>query len=96
MAWHRDHAEIPVFVLALYLAFIFNVPKYMENRKPFELRPILAVWNLSLAVFSAIGAYRMIPFLWQGFNERGLQYVFFYLCNVMTKFNANSLGSQRM
>lgn len=73
MHWHRDHLEIPVFVLAAYLAFIYQVPKYMQNKKAFEFKPLLAVWNLSLALFSFIGASHCLPVLWKAFTVHGFR-----------------------
>lgn len=47
--WHRDHAEIPIVAVSLYLVFIFGVPNLMKNRKEFDLKFLFTVWNLALA-----------------------------------------------
>jgi hypothetical protein len=74
MAWHRDHLEVPVFALAGYLAFIFQVPKYMQNREAFSFKPLMAVWNLSLAAFSIVGAAHCLPVVWNAVIEQGFRY----------------------
>lgn len=74
MQWHRDHLEIPIFVVAAYLAFVFRVPEMMSNKQAFSLKPILAIWNLSLAVFSIVGAYQVVPYLYRHLAEYGFQY----------------------
>lgn len=44
---------IPAITIPCYLAFVYFGPKLMKNRKPFELRRLLQLWNLFLAVLSA-------------------------------------------
>lgn len=47
--WHRDHAEIPIIAVSLYLVFIFGVPSLMKNRKEFNLKTAFTIWNLLLS-----------------------------------------------
>lgn len=68
--WERDWQEVPnrcrtVFPWwlsyvgsAVYLVCLYFGTKAMENRKPFDLKGLLAGWNLLLAVFSFIGMIR--------------------------------------
>lgn len=56
----RDNAWFPLTLVSLYMLFIFIGPKVMKNRKPFDLKPALAFWNLFLSLFSAIGAVRIL------------------------------------
>ena len=46
---------------AVYLIVIFCGRSLMTKRPRFELRTPLVIWNLTLAVFSALGALRTIP-----------------------------------
>lgn len=40
-------------ILSIYLIFVLKLgPKLMENRKAFELKSILIVFNASLVIFS--------------------------------------------
>lgn len=54
--WHYS-----VYAAVAYLILIYVFKKFMENRKPFELRGPLIAWNGFLAVFSILGAYRAVP-----------------------------------
>eukprot|EP01004_Peranema_trichophorum_P006160 NODE_4994_length_1083_cov_43.043750_g4441_i0.p1 GENE.NODE_4994_length_1083_cov_43.043750_g4441_i0~~NODE_4994_length_1083_cov_43.043750_g4441_i0.p1 ORF type:complete len:296 (+),score=29.19 NODE_4994_length_1083_cov_43.043750_g4441_i0:34-921(+) len=68
----RDHTDIPVFAVALYLFIIFYTPSLIQ--KPIRLRVPFALWNLFLAIFSIIGAIHHIPTLIQGVHQHGLIY----------------------
>jgi len=52
---------IPIITIALYGILIIYGQNYFRNRKPWNLRNALAMWNLLLAVFSFIGAFRLVP-----------------------------------
>ena len=41
----------------------------MDGRKRFELRRLLALWNIGLSVFSLVGAIRLIPEMFRILNE---------------------------
>lgn len=42
-----------LIILTIYLMFVLKLgPKFMENRKAFELKSLLIVFNASLVVFS--------------------------------------------
>ncbi|CAD6194060.1 unnamed protein product [Caenorhabditis auriculariae] len=45
--------------LAIAYVIVTNVlQRFMENRKPLNIRPLLILWNGSLAVFSILGTWR--------------------------------------
>ena len=46
---------------ALYLVSIFSVQSLMKSRKPYNLRRMLTMWNVGLAMFSFIGAVACLP-----------------------------------
>ena len=48
-------------ISAIYVAAIFGLQRYMRHRPPLNLRPALVAWSAFLAVFSIIGACRLIP-----------------------------------
>jgi len=60
MVYHNSHLELPVFAVSMYLVFIFYVPDTVR-KGGYNLKSIMAVWNLFLAVFSIIGATRLVP-----------------------------------
>lgn len=57
----RDNPIVPVVATALYLLMVFGGQAIMANRKPFNLKKLTAWWNLFLALFSIIGAVRVVP-----------------------------------
>jgi hypothetical protein len=54
------HPEIPIGCVAAYLLFCYFGRKYMEDKKAFNLRMPLALWNASLCLFSFIGMCRTV------------------------------------
>ncbi|XP_015791962.1 elongation of very long chain fatty acids protein 6 [Tetranychus urticae] len=59
--WMRGHWQTAFYWIALYLVMVFGGQAYMSNRQPFKLRPLLILWNTSLAIFSILGTIRMMP-----------------------------------
>lgn len=61
LEWMRYHSMIPVYAVILY-GVLITVGQYaMRNREPFNLRRLMAFWNLALSVFSWIGMFRTLP-----------------------------------
>ena len=54
---------LPVAAILLYGIFIKVGRAYFHNRQPLSWRTTLAMWNLSLSVFSFIGFTRVAPHL---------------------------------
>ncbi|KAI1300137.1 putative fatty acid elongation protein 3 [Halotydeus destructor] len=48
------------YVLLAYLVVVFSLKTIMANRKPFELKGPLILWNTSLALFSLFGSIRTV------------------------------------
>lgn len=61
LKWFHHFRVNSFFFAAAYLAFVFIGPKWMAQRKPYELRGPLICWNIAIAVFSTLGALRTIP-----------------------------------
>lgn len=57
----RRNYWIAPFAAVLYLVFVWLGPKYMQNRKPYNLIKPLRLWNLLLTVFSVMGSLRLVP-----------------------------------
>jgi len=53
----REHMEVPIIATVFYLVMVFGIKHLMKDRKPFDLKYPLVLWNMSLAIFSMIGAY---------------------------------------
>ena len=52
--WFMMQSPIPTIILViLYLVIVYIGPKLMKNREPFDLKPILIVYNSSLVALSA-------------------------------------------
>lgn len=64
---------------AAYLLIILVGGRLMRSGGPrLELRSLLVLWNLGLALFSMAGAYRMLPELYHVLTNFGLDYS---ICN---------------
>mmetsp|Transcript_27756 Transcript_27756/g.36379 ORF Transcript_27756/g.36379 Transcript_27756/m.36379 type:complete len:288 (+) Transcript_27756:144-1007(+) len=72
--WIWKRHEVPIIAVIIYLLFCYFGLKIMKEKKPFDLKLLLALWNLGLSAFSAIGMIRTVPHLaWllyhHGFND---------------------------
>eukprot|EP00954_Amorphochlora_amoebiformis_P004931 387316-Amorphochlora_amoeboformis.AAC.2 len=69
----RSHSDIPIFIVAMYLFVIFVAPGWLvkEGRK---MRKRFAFWNLLLAIFSFIGASRVVPVLYNACMAKGFKF----------------------
>ncbi|CAD1480962.1 unnamed protein product, partial [Heterotrigona itama] len=51
-AWMKDHFPNCFYYCAIYVFLIFCGRRYMSNRSKLELRGLLALWSISLALLS--------------------------------------------
>ena len=58
----------------IYIFVIFVGKAYMNNKPKYELRSTLALWNILLALFSTIGAIRVLPELIFSLKNYGFDY----------------------
>lgn len=56
----REHWELPVGAVVLYLIFCFGGKRVMDNFNAFDLRLPLAGWNAFLCCFSFLGMCRTV------------------------------------
>lgn len=70
--WHYS-----VFIAIAYLISIFSLQRWMRNRKPYDLKISLAIWNIILATFSTFGCFRLAEEYFYVFNERSFQVLYF-------------------
>jgi hypothetical protein len=61
------HPMVPIIAVALYGVFIVAGRKYFEKRPAWNWRTSMALWNLGLSLFSAVGFCRVLPQLVHGF-----------------------------
>lgn len=66
--WGGPHAAV-IYLILLYLG-----QKFMEQRKPFDLKTPLAMWNLFLAIYSFCGLIRVVPHLCLMLYHFGFEY----------------------
>ena len=57
--WLASHHYIHILASLIYIIIVFTGQAVMKNRRPLSLKPILFLWNTSLAIFSILGAIRM-------------------------------------
>ncbi|KAK6639800.1 Elongation of very long chain fatty acids protein 7 [Polyplax serrata] len=64
--WPMMSSPFPTLAICLFYAYFSKVlgPKIMENRKPFDLRKILIVYNLIQSIFSTWIFYEYIQSGW--------------------------------
>ena len=55
------HPEIVLAGVVGYLVMVFGGQYVMKNRGPIAAKPLFRLWNFLLAVFSAFGAYMVVP-----------------------------------
>lgn len=70
-AFLERNYHVPLIAIAAYLTLLTIGTKLMSSRKAFELKPLLLAWNISLAVFSILGAIRSIPELYHVLTTQG-------------------------
>lgn len=52
---------LSIVLSIIYVCLVFYGTSLMKNRKPYETRTSLIMWNVSLAIFSSLGAIRSVP-----------------------------------
>lgn len=78
--WMADNYSVPFAVLVAYAVHILLLNKIMTGRKnaPHFVRGLKAIWDLTLAIGSLIGAIVLVPFLWTEIVDRG---IFLEICS---------------
>lgn len=61
LRWMAEHPMIPVAAVAIYGFLIVWGQHVMKRRPAWNWRKAMAIWNLSLSVFSWIGMFRTAP-----------------------------------
>jgi len=88
-AWFKDNWNVSFYYVSLYLAIIYFGKMMMRNRRRFELRSALVVWNLGLALFSIWGTSRTLPEFYNIIKYGGFHYS---VCTMTGSFLDNRVG----
>jgi len=59
--WMRSNSWFPWATIAVYGLLIYSGQKYFANRPAWNLKGLLAMWNLALTIFSLWGFLRFLP-----------------------------------
>ena len=72
LKWFESHWFYSFHLSIVYIICVYFGLKLMENRKAFELRKPLAVWNGFLAIFSILGTFQCFPEFIEILSSKGL------------------------
>ncbi|KAL7080483.1 hypothetical protein ACQ4LE_000838 [Meloidogyne hapla] len=67
------HWHYSIYIVMAYIAGVYSLKKWMEDKKPFDLRLPLFFWNLALSIFSTCGAWRFGHEFFYVLLNRGFQ-----------------------
>lgn len=71
-AWLDSHIMIPTVGTVTYLTMLVLGPMIMSSKsRPFWHKPLLTLWSLGLAVFSTLGAFRVVPTVLKSVIDEG-------------------------
>lgn len=59
--WLNDHRAVHLSFGVVYLFAVWGLERLMRNREPANIRWIVIMWNVALAVFSILGAIQTVP-----------------------------------
>lgn len=62
--WLLQNFPLAVMCAVTYLVLVFIGRRLMVFKKPYKLKTVLVIWNISFAVFSAMAFWRTFPDLW--------------------------------
>ena len=61
--WMENNPWFPPVAITCYFAMLYLSQRYFASRPALNWRFVMALWNLSLATFSALGFLRLAPHL---------------------------------
>jgi len=84
--WHNegityvypDNNNFFTYLLFSYLPLDFLGQLIMKNRNPMNVKLYLFSWNLLMSIISGIGAYNVLPWLYNTIQREGILYS---ICN---------------
>ncbi|XP_034537609.1 elongation of very long chain fatty acids protein 6-like [Notolabrus celidotus] len=72
--WMQENWSISFTFSALYAALVFGGQHFMKSRPKMNLRGLLVLWSLSLAIFSIIGAVRTGSYMFHILSRSGFRF----------------------
>jgi elongation of very long chain fatty acids protein 6 len=72
--WLKERQNAAIGISGLYLITIFGIQRLMKDKPKYDLRYVLVLWNMLLAGFSIMGAYRTIPPFLHALFKRGMNH----------------------
>ena len=72
--WMKHNWHLSMLISLMYVCLVGMGHVWMRSRVKYELRFMLIVWNLFLAVFSITGAIRSFPEFYYAITQRGVVY----------------------
>ncbi|ODN04553.1 putative fatty acid elongation protein 3 [Orchesella cincta] len=83
--WMFTNWHYSVYASVIYVALVFYGQWLMKDKSPMKLRKVLTLWNITLALFSAMGFFRSAPELFvSAIQPDGLHRSVCYLYHHMT------------
>jgi elongation of very long chain fatty acids protein 6 len=72
--WFARNWHLSIYASIIYIIAISYGEKWMKNRKPFDLKSSMVLWNLSLSCFSLFGSIKILPELVSALYHNGFYY----------------------
>lgn len=72
--WMRSSWFFAITVCVVYVLSVHIGQRLMSDKKPFELKLLLFIWNSLLALFSIVGTLRVLPAVFYGIILNGPMY----------------------
>ena len=72
LSWMTRNWSLSLYISALYLLLLFLGRRWMEGRRPYDLRRALVMWNTGQAAFSVFGTIGITPCLISILYNKGI------------------------
>ena len=89
MPWMHQYWWMSFVISAIYLVLVYGGRKFMENRKPYELRSVLCMWSTALAAFSWYACIKGSPLLYHLYQTSGFV---FTVCDLNYLVGVTGMG----
>uniref|UniRef100_A0A0K0G462 Elongation of very long chain fatty acids protein n=1 Tax=Strongyloides venezuelensis TaxID=75913 RepID=A0A0K0G462_STRVS len=73
LKWTEERIPFTLQIAILYLIAIFGIQRIMKNYTPFKLTIPLAIWNLTLTVYSVISVYHLSSDFFKNVGKFGIR-----------------------
>ena len=59
--WTKENWTMTFYCVGIYLFLVAGLRRWIQHNERYELKGLLVVWNLGLAIFSIFASVRLIP-----------------------------------